>query len=134
MLKVFQRFSGYQFSTQLFFRNMFKSPTKKCSMFTSALNSKLNLAFSPEHLDIINESHKHNVPADSETHFKVIVISELFTDVPIIKRHRMIYEVLENELQTGIHALSIIAKTPIEWYESHKNITPTPQCKGGFGQ
>ena len=33
-------------------------------------------AFAPLHLEVTNESHMHSVPAGSETHFKVIVVSE----------------------------------------------------------
>ena len=39
----------------------------------------------PSHLEVINESHMHNVPRSSETHFKVVVVAEAFEGVPLIK-------------------------------------------------
>ena len=36
-------------------------------------------AFQPSLLSVENESHRHNVPADSETHFKVVHVAERFT-------------------------------------------------------
>lgn len=39
----------------------------------------------PTHLEIINESFMHNVPPGSETHFKVLVVSEAFDGLPLIK-------------------------------------------------
>ena len=72
---------------------------------------KLQDQFNPKHLEIINESHMHSVPKDSETHFKVIVISEFFNKMSLLERHRAVQEVLKDELSSGVHALSIVAKT-----------------------
>lgn len=47
----------------------------------------------------------------SETHFKVIVVSNDFEPLKPIERHRAINELLADELQSGVHALSIVAKT-----------------------
>merc|ERR1712050_92810 len=81
-----------------------------------AIQNKLMEKFNPVHLEIINESYMHNVPKGSETHFKVVVVSEKFNDMkPLIKRHRAINEILAEELKTGVHALSIIAKSPAQW-------------------
>ncbi|KAL8505390.1 hypothetical protein ACS0TY_016574 [Phlomoides rotata] len=52
--------------------------------------------------------------SDGETHFNVEVISEEFEGKSLVKRHRMIYSLLQDELQSGLHALSIVAKTPSE--------------------
>ncbi|PSN35842.1 BolA-like protein [Blattella germanica] len=100
----------------------------------NSLREKLANNFQPAHLEILNESYMHNVPSGSETHFKVIVVSEKFNDVPLIKRHRMINEILKNELQNGVHALSIVAKTPSQWENSEKMVSPSPACRGGFGK
>lgn len=74
----------------------------------AAIRSKLAEKLNPVHLDVINESYMHNVPASSETHFKVVVISEKFENVPLIQRHRLVNEALDYELKNGIHALSIM--------------------------
>ncbi|MBL4866487.1 MAG: BolA/IbaG family iron-sulfur metabolism protein, partial [Pseudomonadales bacterium] len=39
---------------------------------------KLTAAWSPSHLEVINESYKHNVPEGAERHFKVIVAAQAF--------------------------------------------------------
>ncbi|XP_075216178.1 bolA-like protein DDB_G0274169 [Lycorma delicatula] len=100
----------------------------------AAIRSKLNEKLSPVHLDVINESFMHNVPKDYESHFKVVVVSDIFNDLPLLKRHRLVNEILDEELKTSIHALSIVAKTPAQWDESSKTIEPSPPCKGGFGK
>lgn len=52
--------------------------------------------------------------SDGETHFNVKVVSEEFEGKSLVKRHRMIYSLLQDELQSGLHALSIVANTPSE--------------------
>ncbi|KZV29116.1 sufE-like protein, chloroplastic-like [Dorcoceras hygrometricum] len=52
--------------------------------------------------------------SDAETHFNVKVVSEEFEGKSLVKRHRLIYSLLQEELQGGLHALSIAAKTPAE--------------------
>ena len=91
----------------------------------------LNKTFS--HLEIINESYMHNVPKGSETHFKVVIVSDKFVDTKLIARHRMVNESLESELQSGVHALSIVAKTPDQWAQG-QTVGKSPACRGGFGK
>ena len=62
---------------------------------------------------VLNESSNHNVPEGSETHFKVVVVAEAFAGVSRIDRHRCINELLRMELESGVHALSVVAKTPV---------------------
>lgn len=50
-----------------------------------SIRTKLTANLNPKHLDIINESFMHNVPAGSETHFKVVVVSDKFDGLPLIK-------------------------------------------------
>lgn len=52
---------------------------------TSAIRKKLTEILSPQHLEVINESYMHNVPASAETHFKVVVVSNKFENVPLIQ-------------------------------------------------
>ena len=42
------------------------------------IETKLKETLAPSHLEVINESHMHNVPKGSETHFKVVVVSGRF--------------------------------------------------------
>ncbi|RYH17342.1 BolA family transcriptional regulator [archaeon] len=70
------------------------------------------------HCELINESHMHNVPKGSETHFKLIIVSNAFENLPLVQRHRKVFHVVNKELQANggtIHALSITAKTTAEW-------------------
>lgn len=56
------------------------------------------------------------------------------TAVLIFQRHRLVNEILKEELQNGVHALSIVAKTPSQWAESDKIVEKSPNCLGGFGK
>lgn len=51
----------------------------------TAIQNKLKEKLEPSHMEIINESYMHNVPEGAETHFKVVVVSEKFTGLPLIK-------------------------------------------------
>ncbi|KAK3096993.1 hypothetical protein FSP39_005474, partial [Pinctada imbricata] len=99
----------------------------------SSITQKLEAALEPQHLEIINESFMHNVPKGSETHFKVVIVAEKFDGVPLIKRHRMVNETLKTELENGVHALSITAKTPQQWEDSGHKVGKSPPCRGGAG-
>ena len=63
-------------------------------------------AFNPSVLSIDNESHMHNVPKDSESHFKIVLVSKNFTGLSEVNRHKSVYKVLEDILDS-IHAISI---------------------------
>lgn len=97
----------------------------------STIEEKLTAAFSPEFLQVDNESHMHNVPAGSEMHFKVQIVSDDFNDLMLIKRHRAVNKVLEEELAGPIHALSIHAFTKDEWSVRNGQVQESPPCQGG---
>ncbi|XP_014670420.1 PREDICTED: uncharacterized protein LOC106811348 [Priapulus caudatus] len=81
----------------------------------TSLRTKLSTELQSAYLDVINESHMHCVPLGSETHFKVVVVSQKFDDLPLIKRHRLVNEIVKEELAATVHALSITAKTQEPW-------------------
>ena len=85
---------------------------------------------SPRHLEVVNESHMHSVPRGSETHFKVLVVSEAFEGLGPVDRHRAVNALLSSELKQGVHALSLHTLTPGQW---EKDAVPfaSPQCLGG---
>jgi BolA protein len=85
--------------------------------------------FAPVALEVLNESHMHAGPA-TESHFKVVVVSDAFDGVALVARHRMVNEALRPQLQAGLHALSILPYTPAEWRERGGAVPPSPPCRG----
>ena len=90
------------------------------------MEDKLNKAFSPERLVIINESHLHaghhhqdsdhhgTYDGTGETHFRVRIVSSAFAGKSRIDRHRAVNELLAEELKAGVHALAIEPAAPGE--------------------
>ncbi len=95
-----------------------------------SINNKLESFFNPTILKIVNESGNHAVPKNSETHFKIIIVSDLFQGATLVERHRMIYKQLDEELRSGVHALSIKAFTPEEWEKAKDQDFSSPPCMG----
>jgi len=94
------------------------------------LEQKLQMAINPiELLDIQNESNMHSGPAQN-SHFKVVIVSDIFQSVMPVKRHQMIYDALKDELAGEIHALAIHAYTPQQW-ANKQNAPDSPNCMGG---
>lgn len=93
------------------------------------ITDKLNQSFTPSHLEVINESNRHHVPPNSETHFKVVVVSDKFEGQRALARHREVNTVLADELANGVHALSINTYTQQEWQQVVE-VPKTPNCKG----
>ena len=83
-----------------------------------AIINKLREAFSPESLEVHDESHLHEGHAGhrpgGETHFRVYIVSPAFEGKSRIERHRMINSVLAAELAGSVHALAIKALAPGE--------------------
>lgn len=79
---------------------------------------KLTAAFSPQSLEVVDESHKHEGHAGhrpgGETHFRVYIVSDAFKGKTRLDRHRLINETLAGELAGRVHALAIHAKAPGE--------------------
>lgn len=86
-----------------------------------SIRDKLTAAFAPDRLVIENDSHKHAHHAamkgaanTGETHFTVTIISNAFAGRSRIERHRLVYEVLAEEVAGPVHALAVKAATPSE--------------------
>jgi BolA protein len=81
-----------------------------------AITRKLKDTFQPSDLQVIDESAKHAGHAgarpEGETHFKINIVSETFAGKSRIECHRMINNLLADELASRVHALAIIAKAP----------------------
>jgi len=95
------------------------------------INDTLVDALEPVHLDVINESSSHNVPANSETHFKVVIVSNHFAENSLVQRHRTINKLLAEQLSGPIHALSLHTHTESEWLKRGGVVPDSPPCRGG---
>ncbi|WP_263078696.1 BolA/IbaG family iron-sulfur metabolism protein [Endozoicomonas sp. Mp262] len=95
------------------------------------ISRKLQSSIRLSHVEVINESHLHNVPPGSESHFKVILVSDEFIGKMPVKRHQLVYGILANEIRQDIHALALHTYTESEWHDRLKKAPDTPDCKGG---
>lgn len=85
----------------------------------------------PLHMEINNESHLHSVPANSETHFKVLIVSNVFSDISRIDRQRLVNDLVKFELQSGLHALAQRLLSPSEWEAQKAQLQfRSPECAG----
>jgi BolA protein len=82
------------------------------------ITEKLRKAFTPESLQVEDESHRHEGHSGhrpgGQTHFRVYIVSEAFRGKSRLERHRMINATLASELTGGVHALAIHAAAPGE--------------------
>jgi BolA protein len=96
-----------------------------------AIEEKLSSALSPTHLVVENESHMHAVKPGSETHFKVLVVSDQFEGKSRVDRQRRVNEILREELAHGLHALTMRTLTPDELERGGADGFVSPKCLGG---
>ncbi|MBK7493212.1 MAG: BolA/IbaG family iron-sulfur metabolism protein [Nitrosomonas sp.] len=96
----------------------------------NSIETKLQ-SLQPQFLEVVNESHQHNVPAGSESHFKVTVVSDAFQGKMLLARHRMVNKILADELAQSIHALVLHTMTMDEWFEKSGTRNDSPPCLGG---
>lgn len=81
------------------------------------IEQKLKAALSPAQLTVVDESASHAGHAGDvggESHFFVDIVSDQFNDLPLVQRHRLIYQILGDLMANDIHALRIQAKSPDE--------------------
>jgi len=91
----------------------------------SHLEVQLTTALEPSYLEVINESGNHSGPA-TESHFKLVVVSETFAEMKLIDRHRFINKLFKEEL-SHIHALAMHTYTPSEW-DARQSAPDSPLC------
>lgn len=83
----------------------------------ATIRSRLEAAFKPDELDIVDDSHRHAGHAgarDGRGHFTVRIVSHQFASKKTLERHRLVYAALGTLMQTDIHALAVSALTPEE--------------------
>lgn len=94
------------------------------------IEQKLTNSFAVSHLTVENESHGHNVPAGSETHFKVVLVSKDFEGLNKVKQHQAVYKVLAEELAGPVHALALHTYDEGAWVQIG-HAPDSPACMGG---
>ena len=96
----------------------------------TSIRSKITDAISPFYFEIENESHMHSGPA-TDSHFKLVMVSNDFEGKRLVQRHQMIYKVLADEMQNPIHALAMHLYTEAEWQDKKGQVMASPNCMGG---
>ena len=100
-------------------------------VYETRLRTKLDLRLSPVHLEILNESPGHGLPASAEKHFRVLAVSAAFAGLSRVDRHRLVHDTVAEELREHVHALAVQAFTPEEWAARGGETFSSPACLGG---
>ena len=96
-----------------------------------SIETKLAEGLDPHHLEVVDESGNHNVPPGSESHFKVVVVADAFEGRRLLERHRMVNNMLANELAGPVHALALHTYTRDDWRLRFGDVPMSPPCLGG---
>ena len=88
------------------------------SSVADRITAKITEALAPVRLVVVDESHRHAGHAgarpEGETHFRVEICSAAFAGLSRIDRQRLVHQVLAEELEGRVHALSLATTTPEE--------------------
>ena len=95
------------------------------------IREQLVIGLAPVHLEVVNESHMHSVPPNSETHFRVVLVSDAFTGKRQVARHQQVYGLLAAQMQGPVHALALHTYSPPEWQAREQPAPASPDCLGG---
>jgi BolA protein len=75
------------------------------------IRTRLEAAFAPARLEVVNESHKHQGHAgddgSGESHFRVVIAAASFAPMSRIARHRAVHAALGSDVVGRIHALAL---------------------------
>ena len=93
------------------------------------IRAKIEQAFQPQVLGITNESHMHSGPA-SDSHFKLLIVSDVFEGLRPVARHQKVYATLAEELAGEVHALALHTHSSAEWAKNNQ-VPDSPNCRGG---
>lgn len=96
-----------------------------------SITNKLDDFFKTKFLQVTNESYMHSVPEGSESHFKLVIVSDQFNTRRLVQRHQSVYKLLSEELSGPVHALALHTYTASEWAEKNVQAPDSPQCLGG---
>ncbi|HET6373984.1 MAG TPA: BolA family protein [Candidatus Polarisedimenticolia bacterium] len=81
------------------------------------MREKLHARLRPVSLEIRDDSHLHagHAGAREGGHYAVTVVAAAFEGLSTLARHRLVYDILKEELKVTIHALELTTLAPSEW-------------------
>ena len=82
------------------------------------IEAKLREGLEALHVEVVDESHLHAGHAGAQSgkgHFRVVVVSQRFEGLSRIEAQRLVFTVLEEEMKSEIHALSMRTLVPAAW-------------------
>ena len=85
-------------------------------MTADEIQTRLQAALAPLHIDVQDDSHLHagHAGAREGRHFTVRIRSSRFAGLSRVARHRLVYDSLGPLAEQGVHALAIVAQAPDE--------------------
>jgi BolA protein len=95
------------------------------------ISQRLSEQLEPVYLEVNEETQMHNVPADAESHFRVVVVSSRFEGLTPVARQRLVNQLVADEFANGMHAFSVYTWTPQQWVEKGGQAPNSPPCLGG---
>jgi len=92
-------------------------------MTREKIEKKIMASLTPVHLSIIDETWKHAGhfgAVSGKGHFILHAVSQQFEGISLLNRNRLVFDILKEEMGTEIHALTVRAQTPSEWWALEK--------------
>ena len=94
------------------------APNEPRGPVAKAIENRLQNAFKPTRLTLIDESHRHaghaGAHSEGESHFRAEIVSAAFAGLGRVARQRAVNEALADLLAERVHAFSMKALTPDE--------------------
>ncbi|OOF51372.1 BolA family protein [Rodentibacter trehalosifermentans] len=95
-----------------------------------ALLAKIHTEFRPHFVAVENESHLHSSGRGADSHFKFVIVSDIFEGMSRVQRHQKVYQLFADDLKNGIHALALHLYTKEEWTLLGEVFPTSPNCSG----
>ncbi|CAL4323515.1 DNA-binding transcriptional regulator BolA [Buchnera aphidicola (Chaitophorus populicola)] len=93
------------------------------------IKKKIQKRIKLSYLKIYNMSFMHPKLNNKNSHFKIILVSQYFLKINILRRHQIIYNILSKELKKIIHGLEIFVYTEKEWIQKSTKKITSIKCK-----
>lgn len=105
------------------------SVTSASMTLAEQISQTLKAQFSPQFIEVENESDRHHSGKGGNSHFKITMVTNDFDDKALLARHRAVQKAIA-ELTTDVHAIGLHTYTPTEWQARGEVIPESAQCGG----